>query len=107
VTTVAPGPVKPWIGSHTHWLGYDIRFRIQPRSSPLSRTRKDRACPAELAGIFERLGLSAQRWQHGMEKLRGDRLVGRFFAASRAKLREIADRIGVRHLVNLTGCPIR
>jgi hypothetical protein len=26
----------------------------------------------ELAGIFERLGLSAQRWQHGMEKLRGD-----------------------------------
>jgi ribosomal protein S14 len=38
---------------------------------------------------------------------RSDRLVGRFFAASRAKLREIADRIGVRHLVNLTGCPIR
>ena len=26
-----------------------------------------------------------------MEKLRGDRLVGRFCAASRAKLREIAD----------------
>jgi hypothetical protein len=61
----------------------------------------------ELAGIFERLGFSAQRWQHGMEKLRGDRLVGRFFAASRTKLREIADRIGARHLVNLTGCPIR
>jgi hypothetical protein len=60
-----------------------------------------------LAGIFERVGLSAQRWQHGMEKLRGDRLVGRFFAASRTKLREIADRIGARHLVNLTGCPIR
>ena len=61
----------------------------------------------ELAEIFERQGFSAQRWQHGMEKLRGDRLVGRFFAASRAKLREIADRIGVRYLVNLTGCPIR
>ena len=42
-----------------------------------------------------------------MEKLRGDRLVGRFFAASRVKLREIADRIGVRHLVNLAGCPVR
>jgi hypothetical protein len=42
-----------------------------------------------------------------MEKLRGDRLLGRSFAASRAKLREIAARIGVRHLVNLTGCPIR
>jgi hypothetical protein len=25
----------------------------------------------------------------------------------RAKLREIAERIGVRHVVNLTGCPIR
>jgi hypothetical protein len=62
---------------------------------------------AELAGIFERLGLSAQRWQHGMTKLRGDRLVCRFFAASRAKLREIADRIGVRHVINRTGCPIR
>jgi hypothetical protein len=61
----------------------------------------------ELAGIFERLGLSAQSWQHGMEKLRGDRLVGRFFAASRAKLREIADRIGVRHVINRTGCPVR
>ena len=61
----------------------------------------------ELAGIFGWLGLSAQRWQHGMEKLRGDRLVGRIFAASRANLREIADRIGMRHVVNLTGCPIR
>jgi hypothetical protein len=61
----------------------------------------------ELNGIFERLGFSAQGWQHGMELLRGDRLLGRFFAASRAKLREIAERIGVRHLVNLTGCPIR
>ena len=61
----------------------------------------------ELAGIFERLGFSAQRWQRGMEKLRGDRLVGRFFAASRAKLKEIAHRIGVRHLVNLAGCPVR
>jgi ribosomal protein S14 len=42
-----------------------------------------------------------------MEKLRGDRLVRRFLAASRAKLREIADRIGVRRMVNLTGSPIR
>jgi hypothetical protein len=72
-----------------------------------SFAREKASISEELAGIFERLGLSAQRWQHGMEKLRGDRLVGRFFAASRAKLREIADRIGVRHLVNLTGCPIR
>jgi ribosomal protein S14 len=34
-------------------------------------------------------------------------LLGRFFAASRKKLREIAERLGVRRLVNLRGCPIR
>jgi hypothetical protein len=34
-------------------------------------------------------------------------LRGRFFATSRAKLREIGERLGVRRLVNLRGCPIR
>jgi hypothetical protein len=62
---------------------------------------------AELAGIFERLQCSAQSRQKRLERLRGDRLLGRFFAASRAKLREIGERFGVRHLVNLTGCPTR
>ena len=62
---------------------------------------------AELAEIFERLGRNAQSWQLQIEKLRGDRLLGRFFAASRAKLREIAGRLGVHHLVNLRGWPIR
>jgi hypothetical protein len=58
----------------------------------------------DLAEIFERLGCSAQSWQIQIKKLRGDWLLG--FAASRAKLREIADRLGARHLVNLRGCPI-
>ena len=62
---------------------------------------------AELAEIFERLGRNAQSWQLQIETLRGDRLLGRFFAASRAKLRETAGRLGVRRLVNLRGCPIR
>jgi hypothetical protein len=62
---------------------------------------------AELAGIFERLGSSAQNWQTGMERLCGDRLLGRFFPVSAVKLREVAERLGVRHLVNLVGCPIR
>ena len=61
---------------------------------------------ADLAGIFERLGCSAQGWQIQIEKLRGDRLLGRFFAVSRAKLREIRERLGVRRLVNLQGCPM-
>ena len=62
---------------------------------------------AEMAGIFERLGSSAQHWQTEMERLCGDRLFGRFFAASAVKLQEIAERLGVRRLVNLTGCPMR
>ena len=62
---------------------------------------------AELAGIFERLSVSAQSWQSRMEQLSGDRLLGRFFATNRAKLREITERLGVRHLVNLAGCPTR
>jgi hypothetical protein len=65
------------------------------------------AISAELAGVFERLNWSARSWQKRIEKLGGDRLLGRFFASSRAKLREIRDRLGVRHLVNLRGCPVR
>ena len=61
--------------------------------------------PAELAGVFDRLGCTAARWASRLEKLRQGRLLGRFFAGSRAKLREVAARLNVRHLVNLDGCP--
>ncbi len=42
---------------------------------------------AELAGIFERLGCNTQSWQIQIETLCGDRLLGRFFAASRTRKR--------------------
>jgi hypothetical protein len=60
---------------------------------------------AELAGILERMGCTSARWTHRLEKLREGRWLGRFFAASRAKLREAASKLGVRHLMNLAGCP--
>jgi hypothetical protein len=41
-----------------------------------------------------------------MEKPRKGRLYGRFFAASREKLREMAERVKVRRLVILTGCAV-
>ncbi len=63
--------------------------------------------PADVAEVFIRLGCSAQSWQIQIEKLRGARLLGRFFASSRVKLRHIAERLGVRRLVNLRGLPIR
>jgi hypothetical protein len=65
------------------------------------------AISAELAGIFERLGSSAQSWQNRMEKLRDGRLLGRFFATTRAKPREIAERLGMRRPVNVASYPVR
>ena len=46
------------------------------------------AISADLAGIFERLGTNAESWQLRLEKLRTGQLFGRFFAASRARLRK-------------------
>jgi len=61
----------------------------------------------ELAGVFERLGSNAEHWQARLQKLAAGRLLGRFFAASRARLREVAERLGVHHLANLGGCAAR
>ena len=61
----------------------------------------------ELAGVFERLGSNAETWQARLQKLAAGRLLGRFFAASRARLREVAERLGVHHLANLGGCAAR
>jgi len=65
------------------------------------------AISAELAGILDRLGSNAESWRGRLEKLRAGRLVGRFFAASREKLREVAERLNVRRLINLAGCTAR
>jgi hypothetical protein len=65
------------------------------------------AISAELAGILERLGTTADRWQARLEKLKTGRLLGRFFAATRARLREVATALGVHRLANLDGCPAR
>jgi hypothetical protein len=54
----------------------------------------------------ERLGCAARSWQNGMEKLRDGRLLGRFFATTRAKLRENAGRLGMRRPVNNVGYPV-
>ena len=59
------------------------------------------AVTAEVESIFTRLGSSAESWGARLLKLSGARLLGRFLSASRDRLREIAQRIGVRHLVNV------
>jgi putative transposase len=65
------------------------------------------AISAELAGILERLGTTAESWQARLEKLKSGRLVGRFFAASRERLRQAATHLRVHYLANLRGCPAR
>jgi hypothetical protein len=75
--------------------------------APTGRLFRDgkAAISAELAGILERLGCRSDLWVDRMEKLREGRWLGRFFASSQAKLRDLASKLGVRHLVNLAGCP--
>jgi hypothetical protein len=105
-----PDRGPPWLGFEPR--RYDAGFfarkllRLVDFTGRLYREGKA-AISAELARIFERLGCSARSWQNRMEKLRDGRLLCRFFATTRAKLREIADRLGMRHLVNLTGCAAR
>ena len=65
------------------------------------------AISAELAGILERLGTTAESWQARLEKLKAGRLLGRFFAASRERLREAAVHLRVHHLAKLGGCAAR
>ncbi len=64
------------------------------------------ALSREVAEILERLGTTAETWQARLQKLRTGRLLGRFFAASRQRLREVApvaERLGMRRVPNLAG----
>jgi hypothetical protein len=65
------------------------------------------ALSAELTGILERLGTRAETWHARLEELNRGGLLGRFFAANRERLREVAAQLRVHHLANLGGCPAR
>jgi hypothetical protein len=54
--------------------------------------------------ILQRLGMTAEAWQARLQKLSKGRLLGRFFAASRQRLQEVAERLGLRRVPNLGGC---
>jgi hypothetical protein len=58
-----------------------------------------------VAEILDRLGTSAENWQARLEKLSKGRLCWRFFAASRQRLRVVAERLGLRRAPNLGGRP--
>ena len=48
---------------------------------------------AELTEILDRLGTNAEIWQVRVENIKSGRLLGRFFAASRERLREAAAKL--------------
>ncbi len=57
-----------------------------------------------MAEILERLDTTAKTWQARPEKLNKGLLFVRFFAASRKRLREVAERLGLRQVPDLGGC---
>ena len=59
------------------------------------------AISTEVADVFTRLGCTPETWGVRMAKLVGGRLLGRFLAASRDRLRELAGKLSVRHLANV------
>jgi len=59
----------------------------------------------EVAAILDRLGSTAEEWQARLETLRQGRFLGRYFATTRDRLREVAQHLGVKRMPNLGGCP--
>ena len=64
-----------------------------------------RALSREVAEILDRLGSTVDHWQAQLEKLRQGHFLGRFFATTRARLRAVAERLGLKRVPNLGGCP--
>jgi hypothetical protein len=58
-----------------------------------------------VAEILDRLGTSVDHWQARLTALRRGRLLGRFFATTGQRLRAVAERLGLRRVPNLGGCP--
>jgi hypothetical protein len=81
------------LGSYLQLVDYTARWYRAGKAS-LSR---------EVATILDRLGSSIDHWQARLDKLRQGRLPGRFFASSRQRLRDIAERLGLTRVPNLGG----
>jgi hypothetical protein len=56
----------------------------------------------DVAGIFARLGTSAEFWEQRLKKLFArPRLLGSYFSTDPERLRKLAEQRGVHHLNNL------
>jgi hypothetical protein len=59
----------------------------------------------DVAEILDRLGSTVDHWQARLEKRREGHFLGRSVATTRARLRAVAERLGLRRVPNLGGCP--
>jgi hypothetical protein len=59
----------------------------------------------EVAEILECIGTTAEFWQARLERLRRRPLFGRFLAASRERLQDVAERLRLKRAPNLSGFP--
>jgi hypothetical protein len=62
--------------------------------------------PRDVATILDRIGISEDHWKARLEKLSQGHLMGRFFATSRERLRDVASELGLKRVPNLGGCPV-
>jgi hypothetical protein len=83
------------LGNHLLLVDYTARL-FRDGKATLSRA---------VAEILNRLGSTGDHWHARLEKLRQGNLVGRFLATSRQRLRAVAERLGLRRVPNLGGCP--
>ena len=58
-----------------------------------------------MAEILDRLGSSANQWDVRLKTLSQGNLAGRFFATTRQRLCDVAQRLGLKRIPNLGGCP--
>jgi hypothetical protein len=65
------------------------------------------AISRELVAIFERMATTSESWWARLANLSQGRFFGWVFAATCDRLREFANRLGVRRLANLGRCPVR
>jgi hypothetical protein len=86
-----------------------LSARTTPGLNPIPSTEQSAEGKATLsravAEILDRLGSSADQWQARLKKLSQGAFFGRWFATSRERLRAVAERLGLKRVPNLSGCP--
>jgi hypothetical protein len=99
--------VEGEVGQGDHCVTRCVRRAFLLGEGPEARLYREgkATLSRQVAEILDRLGSGVDRWQARLEALRRGLLLDRFFATSRERLRALADRLGLRRVPNLGGCP--